>query len=161
MMVREIDSPMPMPCRFVVTKGRNSCAAISGGIPPPEFGNHVVRSGRGGDDELAAIGRLHGFEGVAQQVEQNLLNLYFVDQDQIDRRIELQLDPDRLFLGGDQRQRAGFLHHPVDAFDPLFRFPARDEVAQPLNDLPGPQRLLGGLVQRVLDHGGAPVGGIL
>ena len=35
MMVRLTERPIPMPSGFVVTKGWNSFAAISGGIPVP------------------------------------------------------------------------------------------------------------------------------
>src|SRR5262249_46242705 len=31
----EIDSPRPVPCGLLVTKGRNSLSSISGGIPVP------------------------------------------------------------------------------------------------------------------------------
>ena len=47
-------------------------------------GNHVVCCGRGRDNKLAAIGALHGLNRVAQQIEQDLLNLDLVDKNEVD-----------------------------------------------------------------------------
>src|SRR5215471_5791072 len=53
-------------------------------------GDHVVLADCGGDDELASLRRLHGLDGVSQQIEQNLLNLHLVDKDEIDGGVELK-----------------------------------------------------------------------
>src|SRR5215467_12703659 len=55
--------------------------------PGPGVGNadgdHVVVAGGGGNDELASLRRLHGLDGISEQVQQNLLNLHLVDKDEI------------------------------------------------------------------------------
>ena len=60
--------------------------------------------------------------------------------------IELELDPDALILGADQRQRACFLDDLGNALDAPLALAARDEVAQTPDDLAGAQRLLRGFV---------------
>ena len=66
-----------------------------------------------------------------------------------------------MILCGNECERGGFLHKLLDAFDPLFCFSARDKVAQALNDLPGPNGLLGSLVHRLHDHWCPLVGAVL
>ena len=160
-MVRDIDSPIPMPCRFVVTKGLKSCDAISGRNPVARVGNinsdHPVFSGTGRDDQLAAFGGLHGLKRVSQQIEQHLLNLDLVDKNKVDGRIKLQAHPNRLIFRGNEGERGGFLHQLFDALDPLFSFSARNEVAQAVNDLAGPNSLLGSFVHSLHNCGCAIV----
>ena len=65
--------------------------------------------------------------------------------------VELEPQVDALFARPGEAERAGFLDQFGDAFNALFQFAARDEIAQPADDLAGAQRLLGGAVQRALD----------
>src|SRR5262252_9895574 len=101
--------------------------------PGPGVGHadcdHFVVADCGGNDELASLRRLHGFDGVAQQVQQNLLNLHLVDQDEVDGRIELKPDTDTLILGSDQRQGAGLLNELFDAFHPTLAIASPHEFA--------------------------------
>src|SRR6516164_8512347 len=64
-------------------------------------GDHVVVTDSGGNDELASLRRFHGLDGVAQQVQQNLLDLHLVDQHEIDGQIELKPDTNTLILSPD------------------------------------------------------------
>ena len=86
-MVREIDSPTPMPCRFVVTNGWNSRDATSGEMPQPVSATSTttILSSAGLVEtlQLAAFGGLHGLQSVAQQIEQHLLNLDLVDKNEV------------------------------------------------------------------------------
>src|SRR5450830_580174 len=43
------------------------------------------------DDEIARLRRFHGIHRIADQIEQDLLDLYAVGEHQIDRRVELEL----------------------------------------------------------------------
>ena len=96
----------------------------------------------------------HRFHGVADQIEQHLLDLDFVGQHQrrcSDRtgsctRMPRSLTPT-------SAKRARLLDQLGDAFDPALAFAARDEIAQAADDLAGAHRLVGGLVQRVAHHG--------
>ena len=65
------------------------------------------------------------------------------------RRVELEAHAHAFVLGADQRQRACFLDQLLDVLDPPFALAARDEIAQPANDLARAQRLLGRLVHGV------------
>ena len=82
------------------------------------------------------------------RLSRHLLDLNLVDEHQIVPRIESEPHPDALVLGADQRERARFLHQLGEAFDPALGLAARDEIAQPVDDLSGAQRLLGCLVER-------------
>ena len=59
----EIDRPTPMPWRLVVTKGWNSCSAMSGAMPEPVsatlMAQHAVLFGAVEIDEFAPVRRLH------------------------------------------------------------------------------------------------------
>ena len=99
--------------------------------------DHAVTGGRGHDRQLAAVGAFQCLERVAQEIEQDLLNLDLIDQNKVDDRVELKVDPNRFLLGGNQGKRARFLDKLRDAFDPSFSFAARDEVAQALDDVAG------------------------
>ena len=155
MMVRDIDSPIPMPCRFVVTKGLKSCRRYIRRDPAARVGNfdgnHLVFGWIGGNIQLAAFGGLHGLNRVAQQIEQDLLNLNLVDKNKVDGRVMLQVHSNRLILRGNKSERGGFFHQLLDALDPLFGFSTCDEVAEAMYDLPGPNSLLGSFVHRLHD----------
>ena len=51
----------------------------------------------------------HGLDRIADQVEQNLLNLHLVGKHEIDRGIELKPHSYALVLGADKRKRACLL----------------------------------------------------
>ena len=78
-----------MPWRLVVMNGWNSCSAISGAMPEPvsaTLTRTCVLPGRcDRDRQLAGLRRLHRVHGVADQIEQHLLDLHAVGQHQIDR----------------------------------------------------------------------------
>src|SRR6516225_6063488 len=121
--------------------------------PGPGVGNadgdHIVVAGGGGNDELASLRRLHGLDGIAQQVQQNLLDLHLVDKNEIDGGIELKPDTNALILGSDQRQGAGLLNELLDAFDPTLAVAPPDEFAQATDDLSRAQSLIARLVHGI------------
>jgi hypothetical protein len=121
-------------------------------------GDHIVVAGRGGNDELASLRRLHRFDGVAQQVQQNLLNLHLVDKDEIDGGVELKPDTDALILGSDQRQGAGLLDELLDVFDPTLAIASPYEFAQATDDLSRAQSLIARLVHGVAQQAQAVLG---
>src|SRR5262245_38562402 len=121
-------------------------------------GDHVVVGGCGCNHELAPLRCLHRIDGIAQQIDQDLLDLHLVRQYEVDRRVELESDADALILGSDQCQGAGFLDQLLDAFDASLAFAARNEIAQTSDDLSGPQGLLRGLVHGVAQQSGLLVG---
>src|SRR6516165_5708216 len=112
-------------------------------------GDHLVVAGCGGNDELASLRRLHGFDGIAQQVQQNLLNLHLIDQDEIHGRIELKPDTDTLILGSDERQGAGLLNELLDAFNPTLAVTPSHEFAQATDNLSRAQSLIARLVHGI------------
>src|SRR6476659_571837 len=116
---------------------------------------HTVLVGGGRNRELAPLRGFHGFDGVAQQVEQNLLNLHLVGEDEVDGGVELKTHPNALILGADESQSAGFLDELLDAFDPALALSARHELAQAADDLTRAQSLLRGLVHGIAKQGGA------
>ena len=68
-------------------------------------------------------------------------------------RIELELDVDAMLARADQRQRIRFVDQRWQAFDPPLHLAVRHEVAQAAHDLAGTNRLLGGFLERLADHG--------
>ena len=139
-MVREIERPTPIPWRFVVTNGWKSCAVISGEIPAPvsETLISTMLSGtrRGRDDKFALVRVFHGFNGVAHQIEQDLLNLHLVGKHEIGARVELEAHTHAFVLDADQRQRTCFLDELLHVLHPPLAFAAGDEIAQPADNLP-------------------------
>src|SRR5499427_486012 len=121
--------------------------------PGPGVGNadgdHVVVAGGGGNDELASLRRLHGLDGIAQQVQQNLLNLHLVDKDEINSGVELKPHTYALILGSDQRQGACFLDELLDAFDPTLAVAPPREFAQATDDLSRAQSLIARFVHGI------------
>ena len=91
----------------------------------------------------------------------DLLHLHAVGEHQVDLRFELELHADAAVLDAYQRQGAGFLDQLGDAFHAPLAFAARDEIAQPADDLPGAHGLVGGLVQGVAHGRGFFVTGAL
>src|SRR5262249_49557191 len=112
-------------------------------------GDHIVIAGSGGNNELASLRRLHGLDGIAQQVQQNLLDLHLVDKDEIDGRVELKPNRNALILGSDQRQGAGLLNELLDAFDPTLAVAPPDEFTQATDDLSRAQSLIARLVHGI------------
>ena len=94
---------------------------------------------------------LHGFDGVADQIEENLLNLHLLHQHRARARIEAEDRFNTLLLGADKGQGARLLDQLVDVLGPLLGLAARHELAQAADDLAGAQRLLRGLGQSVAD----------
>ena len=88
MMVREIDSPIPMPCCFRgderLEQLRRHIRCDAGPRVGNIDGNHVVNCGPGRDNQFATFRTLHRLNRVAQQIEQHLLNLDLVDKDEVD-----------------------------------------------------------------------------
>ena len=71
--------------------------------------DQLVGNRLGRDREFAPLRAGHGFEGVADQVQQNLLDLYPVRQHVGGCGIERESYAHAPFLGADERQRARLL----------------------------------------------------
>ena len=67
--------------------------------------------------------------------------------------VEIESDPDALLLGSHESKGARLLDQLRQVFDMALALPAGHELAQVADDLPCPQGLLGGLVDRVPEHG--------
>ena len=93
----------------------------------------------------------HRLDGIAHQVEKDLLYLDLVGKDEVGVGVEGEPHADAVLLRADQGKRARLLDQLGDALDALLAFPAADEVAQPPDDLPGAQRLFGGALHRLGD----------
>src|SRR5262249_25298037 len=61
-------------------------------------GDHAVLAGSRRNDELAWLRVFHRLDRVAQQIEQDLLDLHLVGEHEIDRRVELKPHANALFL---------------------------------------------------------------
>ncbi len=62
-----------------------------------------------GDDEFAPLHPFHGLDGVANEVEHDLLNLHRVDEDGRHGAIEFERGLHPALARSDQRKREGFL----------------------------------------------------
>ena len=113
--------------------------------------DHVVGDPGIGRDQLPPRALRHRFERVAEQVDQDLLNLHPVGQHQIGLRIQIEAKLDVLFARSGKSERSRLLDQLRQAFDALFGFAARNEVAKPADDLTGAKRLLGGAVHGIFD----------
>ena len=94
---------------------------------------------------------LHGFDRIADQVEENLLNLHLLHEDGARPRIEAENGFNTLLLGADKGQGAGFFDELIDALRPPLRLAARHEFAQAADDLACAQRLVRGLGQGIVN----------
>src|SRR5262245_57060664 len=94
-------------------------------------------------EKLAPLYLGHRLDGVAHQVEQDLLDLHLVGQDPIGARIELESHAYALLFGSDQGQRARLLDQLAEALDAPLALAAGNEIAQPPDNPPGTQRLPG------------------
>ena len=97
---------------------------------------------------------LHRIHGIADQVEEHLLNLNAVRQHQVDSRIKPELNPDSAVFHAHQSQRAGLFDELGDAFHPPLAFAARHKIAKPADNLAGTHGLVGGFLQRITHHRG-------
>src|SRR5437868_239242 len=87
------------------------------GIGDAHF-DRLLAACHGGDLELATLrGFDHGLDGVADQVDQDLLDLDAVGEHQVGRRVEPEGDLYAVLPGTDQGKRAGVLDQLGQAFD--------------------------------------------
>ena len=144
-----------MPVSLVVKKVWNRLDSTPSAKPEPVSAtgdlDHVVADSLGRCDKLALRRGGHRLQRVAEQVDQHLLDLHAVDEHEVMRVVEFELQIDALFPRAGEAERAGFLDQLGDAFNTLLRFAAGDEIAQPADDLPGAQCLFGGAVHRAFD----------
>ena len=98
-MPRQIDKPTPMPDGFVVTNGWNSFSRTSAGRPGPLSATLTSTMPSADRIVLMVSSRrglvVHRLDGVADQIEQHLLNLHLVDEHErhVRRKIHLQAHP--------------------------------------------------------------------
>src|SRR5580692_531464 len=126
------------------------------GIGNADF-DHIFAHRQSGDDQFAPFDVFHRIDGVAHQIEQNLLDLHLVGEHEIAAVVEIEAHAHALVLGADQRQGAGLLDQLLDILHPALGLAAGHEVAQPANDLAGAQRLVAGLVHGITQRRGARV----
>src|SRR5262245_14095525 len=117
-------------------------------------GDHAIFGGGCGNQQITLLAVLHGIDRISYQIQQDLLNLHLVSQYKIDRWIELKLYSHALILGSDQRQRACLLDQLLDALNAPLAFATRHEIPQPPDDLPGADRLISRLIDRIAQHRG-------
>ena len=98
------------------------------GIGDADFG-HAVLGGRCRNNQFADGFVLHRLDRVANEVEQNLLNLNLVRQHIVEPRSEGKTYAHALVLGADQRQRARFFDKLLDVLDAPFALAAGHEIA--------------------------------
>src|SRR5262249_27862367 len=88
--------------------------------------DHAAGTGRRRDGELAAIRILHRLDGIAHEIEHDLLDLHLVGEHQVERGIELESDSHAALLGADQGECARLLDQLLDAFDAALALAAGD-----------------------------------
>ena len=79
--------------------------------------------------------RVEAVQSVDDEIEHHLLNLHPVDEHQIHGWIEGEANANIMFARADQRKRARFFDQLGQAFDGALGFAARDEIAQPPDDV--------------------------
>ena len=119
---------------------------------------HVVGGAGARNDKLAIRALRHRLDRVAKQVDQDLLDLDAIRDDQVDRRIELEVQQDAEISRAHEAERARVLDHFADTFDAPFRFPARHEIPKTPDDLTGADRLLRRFVEAGPDLDGVDLG---
>ena len=80
-----------------------------------------------------------------------MLDLDSIDENEVDLRIDRQLNPDASLAGADKRQGARLLDETDHSLDPALRFATRDEIPQAFDDLTRTQCLFGALAQGLLN----------
>ena len=73
--------------------------------------------------ELPAGCFLHGLDGIADQVEEDLLDLDPVDENQRRIRVEIERNPDALLLGSHESQGARLFDEPLQRLDLMLASP--------------------------------------
>ena len=147
-----------MPLRLVVTKGWNRWLATSGASPGPVSATLTSTTSPApaalAISSLRSVGGLdHALHGVADQVDQDLLDLDAIGQHQIGLGVEPERRGDAGLPRADQGKRAGVLDQLGEVLDPPVAFAAGHELSQSADDVAGTQRLVGGLAQRVAQQG--------
>src|SRR5438270_7442924 len=89
----------------------------------------------------------HRVDRVADQVDENLLNLDPYDENLVGAGVKLDLHFDPKLARANKSKRVRFGNQAREAFDSPLHLAMTDEVAQPPDNLPGPDRLSGGIVK--------------
>ena len=114
--------------------------------------NRVHTLGSGADRQFANLAGRHRLQGIADQVDENLLDLNRGDEDGVGGAVQLEdgsLDG-TMAVGTAPRHR--LLEQATQAFDALLDLAARDELAKRPDDATGPDRLGGGFAERLADQ---------
>ena len=114
---------------------------------------HRVATRLGEQGDVPALLIRNRLGGIAQQVQQDLLDLDLIDEDGDLCEIAPQFDASPSLLGTEERQLRRLLDQRRDRLDPLLAVAARHEPAPALGDLPGSDRLLAGPLYGVAKSG--------
>src|SRR5688572_17582390 len=91
----------------------------------------------------------HGFNAVADEIEDDLLDLDLVDEDRQGGGTEIDSYGDTGFLGAHEAERSCFADDLVEILDPPLRVAFLDEVAEVLHDCAGARSLTDRFVHRI------------
>ena len=143
--VRAMLSPMPKPSGLVVMKGSKIFASLPGGSPRPRSETATSTAPSPADVRnamsAASAGKAcHGFDGVGQEIDEDLLDLHPVHRGPVARRRRTTFrtrHPGLPHLDGDQPQ--GLFHDLFDAARGVRRIAALRKRPQALHDFGGRQ----------------------
>src|ERR1700722_20964976 len=98
--------------------------------------DQVGASKRGRQVKLTAVRPDHGFERIAHEVDQDLLDVNSIAHNVRRSGIKSHARPHARSAGTDQYEHPRLVDHRGDIFDARFGVPADQKVAQPAYDLP-------------------------
>src|SRR5690606_3220917 len=103
------------------------------------------------DDPLVTLETGQGIDGIADQIDDHLVNLHLVDQHLRQPRRQLRVHRDALVARADDREPARLLDHAVDVLARTLGLTGGHEAAQSVDDLAAAARLADRLVHQLAD----------
>ena len=112
------------------------------------------------NDKLAPVDLLHRLDGVAHEVEHDLLDLHVIDEDRRQGVIEFERCAHPALSCPNESERERFLDQLVEALNTALRLSLADKSPQATDDVPGALSLADRLFHHLGDaFGTAPTGG--
>src|SRR5690554_1365207 len=131
---------------FRANEGHEKLACDLGVEPRSAIGYaelyHTLLGLAAGDHEFTLLDRLHGLDGIAHEVENDLLKLCRVGENRRQILAQGDLYLNILLARSNQGQGEGFLDHGIEVVGLQLTLAAANELAQTPNDLPGSFSLL-------------------